>query len=457
MERENLFLVLAILLMLIIMIYEAFVSDKRSLVLGNYYGSGDKTSRTELKIDGITLPPLAEYRNALKKALRAAMMQAAGNAARRDQSNKESASQMINGFNKYFDKGFSRFMFDLNAKGRLTSNLIPKSNPVSADDIEYYMNSHNLKDYASTVTNARMPTWPQFNETGPRIIAVYSELSGTLKNTVTGIEFEISPLQYQRLKNIYIGPEELFDNIAYTVLYTYFNLGGLGNNGSVPIGTIDESYIELFGSPLNTQQKYCSPFAFEKDYFGSLGSFFDYHLIPNQRYTCNPPYVDALMTAAAKHVTSEMKRLGSGANVSMLVVIPVWDQEGLESIGETKPNNANKYEKYATREIIEASGLVRAKKTLNKKDHEYYSWYGNKYVAYSNTYLYVLSTEDKPSINLDALVTRWDSIVALGPPSSLEFYKKINDALNRNLNSGPNVEVKDSDLIDPIIDPGELF
>lgn len=414
--------------MLIIMIYEAFVTDKKSLVLGNYYGSGDKTNRTELKIDGITLPPLVEYRNALKKVLRGAMMHAASTATKGDSDNREPATKMMNGFGKYFDKAFSRFMFDLNAKGRLTSNLIPKSNPVSADDIEYYMNSFNLREYSSTVTQARIPVWPRFNETGPRVIAVYSDITGTLKNTVTGVEFEISPLQYQRLKNIYIGPPDLFDNIAYTVLYTYFNLGGLGNNGSVPIGTIDESFIELFGSPLNTQQRYCSPFAFEKDYFGSLGSFFDYHLVPNQKYTCNPPYVDALMTAAARHVVAEMKRLGPGSNVSMLVVIPVWDQEGLESIGETKPNDANKYEKYATREIIESSDLVRAKKTLNKRDHEYYSWYGNKYVAYSNTYLYVLSTEDVPSIDLDKLVARWDAIVALGAPSSLEFYKKIDDA-----------------------------
>jgi hypothetical protein len=40
----------------------------------------------------------------------------------------------------------------------------------------------------------------------------------------------------------------------------------------------------------------------------------------------------------------------------------------------------------------------------------------------------VLSTEDVPSIDLDKLVARWDAIVALGAPSSLEFYKKIDDA-----------------------------
>lgn len=461
MERENLFLVLAILLMLIIMTYEAFATDKKALVFGNYYGSNDKANRTELKIDGVTLPPLVEYRNALKKALRSAMMHAASSASKRDSDNKESASRMVNGFSKYYDKAFSRFMFDLNSRGRLTSNLVPKSNPVSTDDIEYYMNTFGLKEYAHMVTGARIPTWPKFNETGPRVNAVYSELSGTLKNSITGIEFEITPIQYQRLREIYIGPPELFDNIAYTVLYVYFNLGGLGNNGSVPIGTIDESFIELFGSPLNTQQRYCSPFAFEKDYFGSLGSFFDYRLVPNQKYTCNPPYVDNLMAAAATHVTAELKRLGSGSNVSMLVVIPVWDLEGLESIGETKPNDANKYEKYATREIIESSPFVRAKKTLNKRDHEYYSWYGNKYVSYSHTYLYVLSTEETPSIDLDSLVARWDAIVALGPPTSLDSYKqKITGSGSRSsasIDPGFALDVGVSDEIDSgfVIDGGD--
>jgi len=408
------------------MIYEAVASEKRSLIFGTYRGSGDgRNDTTEHTIDGITLPPLVEYKNALKKSMRGAILHAANEAVKHDPSSKHNASKMLDGFNKYYDKAFSRFMFDLNARSQLTKNLIPKTNPVSMDDIEYYMNTFGLKQYSKIFKQSKMPMWPRFRDIGPKVSGIYSEQSGTIKNSITGFEYEITSIQYQRLKDIYTDKPELFDNIAYTILYVYYNLGGLGNNGSIPIGTIDSEYIELFGSPLNTQQRYCSPFAFEIDYFGSLGSFFDYKFVPDQKYTCNPPYVDALMTAAAKHVVAEFTRLGQGSNVSLLFVIPIWDNEGLEAINESKPDDANKYEKYMTREIIESSQFVRAKKTLHKNHHSYYSWYGNKYVAYSHTYLYVLSTEDTPSIDLDALVARWDAIVALGPPTSLTSYTAI--------------------------------
>jgi len=415
MERENLFIVLSVILMLIVAIYEALITDRGSLVFGSYLGSGDTKNNVEYTIDGYSLPPLIEYRKALNDTLYRALINVVNKVSHEAPMYSTNARTMISGYKKYYDKAFSRFMFTVNTHGNLTKNLIPKKNPVDFEDIAYYMNSHQLGKYSSYLEKVKYPVWPTFNEHGPKVSGQFT--GNAMTNSVTGDTLPITNIQYERLREIYTGPPELFDSMAYSILYVYFNLGGLGNNGSVPIGLIDKDYIELFGSPLNTQQRFCSPFKFEVDQFSSLGSFFDYHLLRNQKYTCNPPYVDSLMTEAMKRVTKEMTALGPGANVSMLVVIPIWDRLGIEAIGSSKPNDNNKDERYQSLEIIEASGLVRAQKMLHKDDHKYYSWYGNKFVAYSHTYLFVLSTEEKPTIDLDDLVARWDSLTTAEPTS----------------------------------------
>lgn len=413
MERENLFLILTILLMLIIAIYEAVSLGKKNAIFGSYYdiykfdGGADQE---EMVIDGITLPPILEYKSALKIAMIKAL-NGIVNASKNEQSIK-----MSRDFGRYYDKGFSRFMFALNTHGKLSKNLVPKEYPVDMEDMEYFMNTYGMSSYADKFRRYPLPYWPKFNSLGPKVIARF-EGNDTMINSITSQTLPITPIQYNRLKSIYSGPPELFDNMAYTVLYVYHSLGGLGNNGSVPIGLIDDSYIELFGSPLNTQQRYCSPFFFEKTYFNSLGSFYDYHLVKNQKYTCNPPYIDSLMTEAARRVTSQMKEHGPGSNISVLVVIPIWDAQGLGEIGEPKKDDdPNKNAKYPSKEIIESSGLVRAKKSLHKNDHKYYSWYGNKLVAYSHTYLYVLSTEEVPGIDLNEIIARWDTLISVFEP-----------------------------------------
>lgn len=418
MERENLFLVILILAMLFITLYEASYTDKANIIMGSYYGSKDPGGLRS--ISGETLPPLMEYKSALRGAFFKSMNETIMTIISKDPSKTTKTKKMGQTLGKYYDKAFSRFMFSLNTYGKLTPDLIPKEYPIDKDDVKYFMNTYDLAEYFPVFlkySHMNCPYWPKFNSLGPKVQGLFNETidsegNSSMINRVTGQILPVTSIQYNRLKSIYKGPPELFDNFAFTVLYVYHSLGSLGNNGSVPIGLINEEYIELFGSPLNTQQRYCSPFIFEKEYFGSLGSFFDYVLQKGQKYTCNPPYIDGLMAEAAKRVTESLKKLGPGSKTDVLVVIPIWDAAGLEEIGDPKdPNDPNKDEKYDTKEIIENSGLVRSRKLLNKNDHEYYSWYGNKFVSYSHTYLYVLSTEEEPGIDLDDVVTRWDILV----------------------------------------------
>ncbi len=228
--------------------------------------------------------------------------------------------------------------------------------------------------------------------------------------------------QYNRLREIYTGAPEKFDAMVYTLLFIYHSLGALGNNGSVPIGLlndedgVDSGFTELFGSPLNTQSKhgYCSPFTVEVDYFGSSGSFYTYSLKAGENYTCNPPYIDGMMTDAAKRVVSELRRLGTPeTSTDVFFVFPVWDKKGLEMLGDKKdPNDPNADAPYGCLEVLRASGLVRTEKILHKNAHKYYSWYGDKLVSYAHTYIFLLSTAQTPRIKLDEMIAQWDDLIA---------------------------------------------
>lgn len=409
MERENLFIVLSVILMLVIAIYEAMSTGRGALVFGKHFmGSfeqNDEHLGTDV-IDGHTLPPIAAYKNALYSSLYKSLSMAIDSAVKHDQRKINSAKDLLKNFREYYSKAFVRFIFTLNATGKLTHNLMPKSYPVDLDDLSYFMNKYGLGDYVGYIAKAQLPKWPDKIFNGSKVAAEYN--GNTVKNILTGDELSITKIQYDRLKQIYKGPEELFDNMTYTTLYVYFNLGGIGNNGSIPVGLIDESYIELFGSPLNTQQKYCSPFQFEIDFYGSLGSFFNYRLEPKQNYICNPPYVDSMLTEVAKKLVHELQKNGSGSKINIFMLIPVWDLEGQVKINAVE-NNKNI--RFRCLDILRESGFIRSERILLKDQHKYYFWHSDEYISYCNTYALVLSTDHMPAIDLNDMLKKWDEIV----------------------------------------------
>lgn len=416
MERENLFIIIAIVLLLSVAIYESMTTNKGSIILGKQMGRwlGGNDETNEHFIDGQTLPPLVEYKKDLRMAMIKAIDAVSDIYIKRVPSSKAAVLMMKKDFGKYYTKAFSRYIFDCGIIDGITNNLVPNINPVNITDLEYFFNTYGIKDLITLFKKSTMPYWPKFNKTGQRIRAEY--LDGVFINHVTGDRLHITVPQYNRLKEIYTGPPELFDALSYTALYVYNNLGAIGNYGSIPIGLIDDSFIELFGSPLNTQQKYCSAFDFETKYFGSFGNFFNYNLVKGQKYTCNPPYVFDLMAEAARRVTTQMNKMGKGSNISMMVVFPIWDAEGLREIGEIKaaeekdrecPNDI-----YEIKAILDRSGLVRDKRSMHKNNHKYYCWYTDSLVTYAHTYIYVLSTEETPAINLSEIITKWDLLAA---------------------------------------------
>ena len=80
--------------------------------------------------------------------------------------------------------------------------------------------------------------------------------------------------------------------------------------------------MECFASPLNCYYpNYCSAFADTDVWFGSCGSFFDFHPI-NGSFEVNPPFTEEVMLAMVDHI----ERLLNDSNepLSFAVIIPEW-------------------------------------------------------------------------------------------------------------------------------------
>ena len=94
--------------------------------------------------------------------------------------------------------------------------------------------------------------------------------------------------------------DEYFLERVFILFTRYFIFGNANNQSSIPPSfkkMLKKNYnikIELFGSAINTSNRYCSLFYEIEKYFGSMGNFFDVD-IQRGYYEINPPYEDKIM------------------------------------------------------------------------------------------------------------------------------------------------------------------
>jgi hypothetical protein len=104
------------------------------------------------------------------------------------------------------------------------------------------------------------------------------------------------------LKEIFSGQPKDYPEYKSLLLSAYEFMGNLNNHLSIPPNVFKKYNIhELFGSPLNTSNPYCSPFKIEVDYFSSGGSFFDYKIKPGIS-VANPPFDEILAEKMVKRL-----------------------------------------------------------------------------------------------------------------------------------------------------------
>lgn len=198
---------------------------------------------------------------------------------------------------------------------------------------------------------------------------------------------ELHHRQRHRLMALYTG-QGLPMSIADELRAFYDGLGGGSNLLSVP-PCIKEGCIELFGSPFNTDGEYCSVLALEKEYFQSLGSFFDYELVSGRNYLANPPFDELLMENMANRIDQQLAKT---SDVTVIILIPVWRKMP-----------------YVARDILNASPFRKERAELNRDTYFYYDPVSDRYASICNSYIYILSNSqwNNTTMSVKSITGRW--------------------------------------------------
>lgn len=334
-----------------------------------------------------------------------------------------------------YDDMFILWIFDANMEGKLI-NYIPTDNIIKKDNIlytlaqegsilnqrandcvnkwdttTYYKALDILRKNTQNITPCKIEFYKNSNiYTFIRHIDDQDN-SYTHRNIEKQLKIHISSVQYNRLWKLYNAnyekieqPNDIFIENAYFIAAKYNLLGGINNSLSVPdildatvfnkyfnINLRDKvakhrlDYVELFGSPLNTRtDKYCSPFIDEHELFGSMGSFFNYELVPGV-YMANPPFDNNLMLKMAERLIDQLDNATD--DIFIIVTLPVWDPETQEKI---------KVKNYKTPfpafDVLSKSKYLQAREVLTR-DYKYYNYFTDSYSHVTPSHLLLLSNQ----------------------------------------------------------------
>lgn len=136
----------------------------------------------------------------------------------------------------------------------------------------------------------------------------------------------ISLESYDKLRMMYGGPDDKFEDCLYVLTRRYYTTWGVtGYNLHASISqrafyNIKQNFgvtIECFASPFNClNDRYCSAFPDTDGVFGSLGNFFNHTFEPNDVLYLNPPFTESAMKQAAEVIS----KLDNDA----IVIVPSW-------------------------------------------------------------------------------------------------------------------------------------
>lgn len=292
-------------------------------------------------------------------------------------------------YSKFLNGVIVKWIFNANIKGQLDENLVPKRGVDIIDeaDLAYFGRGVKKPTFIYTPDESNVTPFPKITI---KLIGGHYSFG----------EYKITKLQKDRLTKLYTGTNFVQD--CYHLLFVYNELGGLSNNASFPLALFAPNTIELFGSPLNTQYRYCSPFAFEVKKFSSLGSFFNYEFEDNSTYVANPPFDEKLMSAAASRI---IEQLNKHSNTTVIVILPVWDSET-----QIKYGFKDSGMKFAAYTKLRDCKFFRCGRVLDRMVYKFYDYYRGEYIPYSNSHLLILTsarTSDDCSVVISSIMNRW--------------------------------------------------
>lgn len=288
---------------------------------------------------------------------------------------------------KFIQDSFTRWYLNIDK-----DDLVPKANVVNKQDLIY---ANKYKDCSFNVA-----TFLSVSNKIYKLLLQRIKNIGKTANIYNNKDNLINIHQLNRLKSIYIGDD--FENDKNKLISLYELMGINSIHLSVP-PVFDG--IELFGSPLNTHNNYCSAFEFEKK-FGSLGSFFDFNIAKSdvKLFVANPPFDEQIMVKMAEHLETQLDAAPSDKPVTIIITIPVWDSISQQKLGIK--DYGMQFDAYNT---LISSKFLKMHDILNKFDYKYWNYYTQKLVAVTYTHLIILSNSSLPLMNIQEIKNKWQS------------------------------------------------
>ena len=227
------------------------------------------------------------------------------------------------------------------------------------------------------------------------------KLLNILKNIIIPINI------YDKMSNRYTGMKNKMDCYIWAIIFRYQLLSS--NNHQLAVlpkimNQMNEDYnlnFECFCSAINcTFNSFCSIYYDLEQYFGSVGSFFNFKPIKGT-YGFNPPYQKDVIEIGIKRLFSF---LDDNSELTFIITIPIWDSDGKNMMKDKYNNDLKKqnidYGDFEIIKDIKESKYFKAMRMIAKEEFTYidhnFGLYKNKTIQ--NTYVIILSNI---SINLD--------------------------------------------------------
>lgn len=280
----------------------------------------------------------------------------------------------------------------------IDGTVLPERSIVVAEDLHYANRHKNCRFNVQAIMAAAEALFKKLFSTPP--------VQGAYPNR----DHLVNAAQLRRLRDIYRGEHFEEDKNKLISIYDFIGM----NTIHLSVPPLFADAVELFGSPLNTRGRYCSPFAFES-VFGSLGSFFKFNLSSAEEslFIMNPPYDEVIINAAADRLLSQLAAVQgrpqsseAGQGKTVLITLPVWDSASQQRLG------IRDYKlPFAGFDALIKSAFFKERDILSKEDYPYWDYYKERYIPATFTHLIILATGE-PSITLAGVKQTWLAEVA---------------------------------------------
>ncbi|MFS8159863.1 MAG: hypothetical protein ACMG6E_06565 [Candidatus Roizmanbacteria bacterium] len=319
----------------------------------------------------------------------------------------------------YFTRAFPRWIFNCLRKGKNPfTDLITSQDLLNNEDFDYFyirnprykVKSDKLEWDWLDQRLAKIYAGPHFFSHSTSICVKISSKMVIIFDEVSNMSVALTKTQYDLCKQNFSCNLRNADKLKflheclYILLHRYKAIGIDNNHCSAPPSVIKyiRAQTELFGSPFNrTLGQFCSPFPDLEQYFGSVGSFFDFQ-IKTGTYFMNPPYDEALLSAAIQKVIAALQ---TSCQITVVIVIPLWDKSSQQLVRGV----VHVDKEFDAYDLACNSGFLRGQVKLSYENHRFLNFYTSEYISVCDAHLLVLSNTTY-QISAEMIAKEWANI-----------------------------------------------